>query len=90
MSLLRTQPFTADGLASANSLRAACIALYQTPVELMAATTVVGVVGRDAGEIGTFRTLVQDLADEYGLDATLEINIGSFSVRFTRHDEKES
>jgi hypothetical protein len=48
----------------------------------MSATTVVGVLGRDDPD--AFRSLVSDLSDEYGLDATVKIQPGSYSVRFSR------
>jgi hypothetical protein len=50
----------------------------------MTARTVVGVVGRD--DVEAFRSFVRDIADEYGLNAAVKINVGSFSVRFTRND----
>jgi hypothetical protein len=48
----------------------------------MTATTVVGVLGRD--DLEAVRALVHDIADEYGLDATVTVKVGSFSVRFER------
>jgi hypothetical protein len=48
----------------------------------MRATTVVGVLGRD--DVSAFRALVREIADDYGLDASVTLNVGSFSVRFTR------
>jgi hypothetical protein len=69
-------------LASESPLRVAASMLSRTPTHEMTATTVVGVLGRD--DIEAFRTLVQDIADEYGLDATVTVKVGSFSVRFER------
>jgi hypothetical protein len=48
----------------------------------MTATTVVGVLGSD--DVDTFRSLVADISDEYGLEATVKIQVGSYSVRFSR------
>ena len=48
----------------------------------MTATTVVGVLGSD--DVDTFRSLVADICDQYGLDATVKIQVGSYSVRFSR------
>src|SRR5215216_1523249 len=49
------------------------------------ATTVVGVLGRD--DAAEFRSLVQDIAEEFGLDASVTLKTGSFSVRFSRPAE---
>jgi hypothetical protein len=48
----------------------------------MTATTVVGVLGGD--DIDEFRSLVQDIAEEFDLDAEVRLKMGSFSVRFAR------
>jgi hypothetical protein len=48
----------------------------------MTATTVVGVLGRDDPD--AFRSLVSDISHEYGLDATVKIQLGSYFVRFSR------
>lgn len=48
----------------------------------MAATTVVGVLGCD--DVDAFRALVSDIGQEYGLEATVKIQPGSYSVRFSR------
>jgi poly(3-hydroxybutyrate) depolymerase len=48
----------------------------------MTATTVVGVIGRD--DVDEFRSLVQDIAEEFGLDAEIRLKTGSFSVRLSR------
>jgi hypothetical protein len=45
------------------------------------ATTVVCEVPPD--EIEAFRSLVEEIAEEYGLDASIRQNPGSYSVRFT-------
>jgi hypothetical protein len=50
---------------------------------LMTATTVCGVMGHDASDLASFRALVGDIAAEFGLEAALEINIGSYCVRFS-------
>ena len=48
----------------------------------MTATTVVGVLGSD--DVDAFRSLVADVNAEYGLEATVKIQVGSYSVRFSR------
>jgi hypothetical protein len=48
----------------------------------MTATTVVGVLGRD--DVDAFRSLVADLSAEYGLEATVKLHQGTYSVRFSR------
>jgi hypothetical protein len=69
-------------LASESLLRVAASMLSRAPTHEMTATTVVGVLGRD--DVEAFRALVHDIADEYGLDATVTLKVGSFSVRFER------
>jgi hypothetical protein len=56
--------------------------LSHAPAYEMTATTVVGALGRD--DVEAFRALVRDIADEYGLDASVTVNVGPFSVRFRR------
>ena len=48
----------------------------------MTATTVVGVLGCD--DVDAFRSLVADISEEYGLEATVKLQQGSYSVRFSR------
>jgi len=48
----------------------------------MAATTVVGVLGRD--DVDAFHSLVAEISEEYGLEATVKTQLGSYSVRFGR------
>ena len=47
----------------------------------MTATTVVGVLGGD--DVDAFRALVAEISDEYGLEATLKLHQGSYSVRLS-------
>jgi hypothetical protein len=61
--------------------RAAAAALSRAAPDEITATTVLGVVGAD--DLDTFRGLVADIADEYDVDASLQIDVGQFSVRFT-------
>jgi DNA-binding NtrC family response regulator len=77
----REQP-PAVQFASARHVRIPARMLSRAPHMLMTATTVVGVLGRD--EPNAFRALVWDICDEYGLDAAIALEMGSFSVRFTR------
>jgi hypothetical protein len=48
----------------------------------MTSTTVVGVLGGD--DVDAFRALVAEISDEYGLEATLKLHQGSYSVRLSR------
>lgn len=63
-------------------LRVAARTLGHLPAHETSATTVVGVLGVD--DLDTFRLLVHDIAQEYGLETTVKIRAGSFSVRFCR------
>ena len=69
-------------LANESPLRVAASMLSRAPTHEMTATTVVGILGRD--NVEAFIALVHDIADEYGLDATVTVKVGSFSVRFER------
>ena len=72
-------------LASQGALVVAARMLSDASEDAMTATTVVGVLGRDDAE--EFRSLVQDIAEEFGLDAAVTLKTGSFSVRFSRPAE---
>ena len=48
----------------------------------MTATTVVGVLGVD--DLDAFRSLVHNIAQDFSLEATVKLKVGSFSVRFCR------
>src|SRR6266511_1299234 len=69
-------------LACAGALVVAARMLTGADEVAMTATTVVGVLGRD--DIDEFRSLVQDIAKEFGLQAEVRLKTGSFSVRFSR------
>ena len=51
----------------------------------MSATTVVGVLGYD--DVDAFHSLVADISAVYGLTATVKLQQGSYSVRFSRPPE---
>ena len=72
-------------LVNEKPLRVAASTLSRAPLEQMTATTVVGVLARD--DVEAFRDLVQEIANQYGLDAQVKVNVGSFSVRFERGGE---
>ncbi|HEX8968968.1 MAG TPA: hypothetical protein VF937_13870 [Chloroflexota bacterium] len=76
------KPSPRNELTCASPVRVAASLLSRAPGREMTATTVVGVL--DGEDVEAFRALVNDIADEYGLDATLTITPGSFSVRFQR------
>ena len=48
----------------------------------MTATTVVGVLGHD--DVDALRSLVHTIVQEFGLEATVKLNVGSYSVRLYR------
>lgn len=80
------QPTPDAELSCESPLVVAASLLRRAPAHEMTATTVVGVLGRD--DVEAFGALVRDIADEYGLDATVRVNVGSFSVRFTRNRDQ--
>ena len=76
------QPGRSTGLASESPLRVAAATLSGAPLDQVTATTVVGVLGQD--DVSAFEALVADIAAEFGLDTRTRMNVGSFSVRFSR------
>src|SRR5579871_3550970 len=75
------------GLECERQLRIAAAMLAREPAGEISATTVVGELRR--GEEQRFEDLVAEIADEYALDATLRLEDGSFSVRFSVSAEAE-
>jgi hypothetical protein len=69
-------------LASQAALVVAARMLSDAGEYAMTATTVIGVLGCDDAD--EFRSLVQDIAEEFGLDASVTLKRGSYSVRFSR------
>jgi hypothetical protein len=69
-------------LASEGPLLVAARMLSRATEDEMTATTVVGVLGHD--DVHSFCTLVHNIAQDAGLEATIKLNGGSFSVRFHR------
>jgi len=67
------------GLECESQLRVAAAMLART--DEITATTVLGELRPD--QPAQFESLVTDIADEYGLDATLRVEGGQFSVRFS-------
>jgi hypothetical protein len=76
-------PAERTGLAFGGPLRVAAATLSNSNGSINA-TTVVGVVG--AEDIRSFEHVVAEIADEFHCDARIHLNVGSFSVRFTRQD----
>jgi len=72
-------------LKAAAPLEVATRMLSSAAAHEMSATTVVGVLGRD--DTAAFRSLVSDLSEAYGLAATVKLEQGSYSVRFSRPPE---
>jgi hypothetical protein len=56
--------------------------LTHAPAGEIAATTVVGVLGRD--DVDAFNALVAEISGQTHLDARVQLRAGSFSVRFSR------
>lgn len=69
-------------LANEKPLHVTASTLSRARVEEMTATTVVGTLGPDDAE--RFRELVQEIAEQYRLQASVTLKAGSFSVRFER------
>jgi hypothetical protein len=70
------------GLACEAQLRVAAATLSRASTDEITAATVVGIIGAD--DLTSFERLIGELADEFGLEAAVEIAVGSFSVRFKR------
>ena len=60
----------------------AAATLSRASADEITAATVVGIIGAD--DLTSFERLVDEIADEFDLEASMEIAVGSFSVRFTR------
>jgi hypothetical protein len=75
-------PFRWDGLASENPLRVAAATLSSAVGDEITATTVVGVLGAD--DTRAFEALAAEIANEFDLDVRVRLNVGSYSVRFSR------
>jgi poly(3-hydroxybutyrate) depolymerase len=69
-------------LACEQSLRVAATTLANSPAHEVSAMRVVGVLGLD--DVAELRALVAQLVQEFELDASVRIHVGSFSVRFSR------
>lgn len=82
------QPDPRTELVNEKPLWVAASMLSRAPVDQMTATTVVGTLGRDDAD--AFCGLVQEIADEYELDARITFNVGFFSVRFERGNERSN
>jgi hypothetical protein len=70
------------GLASETPLRVAAATLSNSAPGDISATTVVGIVGAD--DVAALQGLVDEIAHELDLHASVRIHVGSFSVRFAR------
>jgi hypothetical protein len=77
---LLTEP--AQRLACEAQLRVAAGTLSRTAADQVTAATAVGALGAD--DVPAFEELVHEIADEFGLEARVRLNAGSFSVRFSR------
>jgi len=76
----------ASGLGNEAQLRIAAATVGDAPPGLITATTFVGVLGLD--DAAAVESLVADIAREFGLESRIRMHVGSFSVRFSRIDQK--
>jgi hypothetical protein len=76
---------THEELAPTGQLLVAARMLSNAAADEMSTTTVVGVLTNY--DIDEFRSLVESIAEEFGLRATVRLTAGSFSVRFSREYE---
>ena len=74
-----------NGLSCAAPLRAAAATVSRADPDEIPATTVIGVLGAD--DLPAFRALVADIAKEFGVEASIRLHVGSFSVRFAHHPD---
>jgi hypothetical protein len=77
-------PDRLEGLARGGQLRVAAAALARAPSSEITATTVVGAIGLD--DVRSIEALIDEICDEFALDASVRFGSGSFSVRFSRRD----
>jgi hypothetical protein len=75
-------PESRPALKSESQLRVAAAMLSDAEPGGISATTVVGVLGLD--DATAFNALVDDIVNEYDLEARVRLHVGSFSVRFSR------
>jgi len=76
----------ASGLGNEAQLRIAAATVSDAPPGLITATTLVGVLGLD--DAAAVESLVADIAREFGLESRIHMHVGSFSVRFSRINQK--
>ena len=76
------EPAKGVALAAEGPLRVAAATLAHAAANEIIATTSVGVIGAD--DRGEIQRLAAEIADEFDLDMTLRLSLGSYSVRFSR------
>jgi hypothetical protein len=81
--LLTNSPAISSDLECESALRVGAATLCHAAPNQITATTVVCNL-KDA-DFGRFESLVQDVADDYGLEASIQWHAGAYSVRFTPH-----
>jgi hypothetical protein len=82
---LLAAPAHERGLAGEGPLRVGARTVSNAPAGEVTAATVVGVVGGE--DLSALERLVEDIAAEFDLDASLRLHAGSFSVRFSRRTQ---
>jgi hypothetical protein len=70
------------GLGCERSLRVAAAVVARARPHEISATRIVGVLRPD--DMSAFEALVTELEEEFELDASVRLQMGSFSVRFCR------
>jgi hypothetical protein len=78
--LLTNSAVTSTDLECESALRVGAATLCRAPNEITATTVVCNVADAD---FVIFDSLVQDITDEYGLEAIIKWQPGGYSVRFT-------
>jgi hypothetical protein len=76
------KPESQAALKCESQLRVAATMLRRARPSEMTATTVVGVLGLD--DCAAFNALVAEIGNQLDLDARVRLNVGSYSVRFSR------
>jgi hypothetical protein len=76
------EPAKQVALAAEGPLRVAAATLAHAAASEITATTSVGIMGTDDRD--EIQRLAAEIADEFDLDITLRLSLGSYSVRFSR------
>jgi hypothetical protein len=75
------------GVGSEAQLRIAAATVSDAPPGMITAATVVAVGGQD--DAAAIESLIGEIANEFRLKTELRVHLGSFSVRFSRAQNRE-